>query len=955
MDFAEARLKSAKELMERKGDSFKLRKRSGHHRATKSTEIKEDKSLEEVHIFEEKLTLRRLGEEENSYDDPAFLDKCRNNSAVKIVDCSHEEKEVLPPGKPQQMMEGGSKIDQLGKWASGTEFYDLISHDQKCTTNTATCEDDNGLTANPFTKQSQSEKAKEGLTTGDLERYGKFSDGNDITELRMKPVDLGEHDAASMGVEHKVSTAPEVSSSEERAVYQETIDSHINKYVGKNNSPKDRDNDGVFEISSTNGIPQKLHVVQDISSFSLESRISVDNANGEKNYCDASTEETPLVGKLEEPSTQDELEILCAAETPSTSVRNEISDEHLEVSYINATETSQGKVAKLEGPAEYYETQCSQKMSSTVHREAETYEKDKLFNFVDEAFLQNENEIITEVPSETLVHEEMKKFETEEKSGLQEEAKVAKLEEPAEYYETQCSQKMSTTVHREAETYEKEKLLSFVDEASLQNEKEKITEIPSEIIIHEEMKNFETEEKTGPHEDFQEEDVFWDAGSQESNDTPRSLNSNANDEAEVLNVYLGDCELMESNATTRDTFAEDSDQLPEYQGSFLGPEDLVNKMDRVENLISHGNEREAKKTLSEKSEKTVVEEMLNHDKESQTSTEPDTTKGLNDIYAEIIARNGREHNILHSGTEAITDDYRDYTTEMGTCSKDLQSSFSEACTSMTDLSQNAESVSALTSGESSLVENNEDCRKSDTGFSTTRHTTLEGEKTVDKMQERGGTDRKLSLDLKDQLSVAEHSESKFAQKSRKATPDVQRVEARDDIRKNEREHENEVSLRPDKDKQSECKSEKEQSKEKPRRELEEEKERERERAKDRLAVQRATREAHERAFAEARATAERIALERITSSRQRASAEARVKDKASDEPASEKASREARIKAERAAVERATLEARERAIEKAKAAADAKERIEKVRSSSKESFKATNQVIDVVIKGFCHS
>jgi hypothetical protein len=267
---------------------------------------------------------------------------------------------------------------------------------------------------------------------------------------------------------------------------------------------------------------------------------------------------------------------------------------------------------------------------------------------------------------------------------------------------------------------------------------------------------------------------------------------------------------------------------------------------------------------------------------------------------------------------------------------------------MTNLSQNAESVSALT-GESTLVESNEDCRKSDTGFSTTRHAAVE------KMQERGGKDRKLSLDLKDQLSVAEHSESKFAQKPRKATLDVQRVEARDDIRKNEREHENEVSLRPDKDKQSECKSEKEQSKEKPRRELEEEKERERERAKDRLAVQRATREAHERAFAEARATAERIALERITSSRQRASAEARVKDKASDESASEKASREARIKAERAAVERATLEARERAIEKAKAAADAKERIEKVRSSSKESFKATNQVIDVVIKGFCHS
>jgi hypothetical protein len=578
-----------------------------------------------------------------------------------------------------------------------------------------------------------------------------------------------------------------------------------------------------------------------------------------------------------------------------------------------------------------------------------------LFSSVDEACRQNEKEKISDVPLETLIHEEMKKFETEEKAGPCEEAKVATLEESAEYYETQCSQKMSSTVHREAETYEKDKLNSFVAEASLQNEKGKITEVPSETPIHEETKEFETKEKTGPHDDFQEEDVFWDAGSPEkdANDTPRSSNADANDEAEVLNTFLGDCD-MESNVKTCDTFAEDSDQHPESQGS---PEGLVNKMDRVENLVSHGNEMEAKQTLSENSEKTVVEETLNHDKESQTSTELDTTKGLNDVYAEIIARNGREHSVLHSGTEVITDDYNDYTMKMGTCSKDLQPSFSEACTSMPHLSQNAESVCALTSGESTpFVENIEECTKSDTGFWTTRYTTSEGKKTVDKMQERGDKDRKLTLDFKDQQSLAEDSASKFAQKSRKDTPDAERVEARDDIRKNEseNENENEVSLRSDKDKERECKSEKEQSKEKSRRELEEEKERERERAKDRLAVQRATREAHERAFAEARATAERIALERITSSRQRASAEARVKDKASDEPASEKASREARIKAERAAVERATLEARERAIGKAKAAADAKERIEKVSSSFKE-IKAANHVIYVVINDFCHS
>jgi len=535
MDFAEARLKAAKELMERKGDSFKLRKRSGHHRGTKSAEIKEEKSSEEVYAFEEKQTFRRLGGEETNYDDLAFLDKHRDSSEVKMADCYHEEKGVLPPGKSQQVMESGSKLDQLGNWASAAGFYDMVSHDQKCTTNTAACRDDNGLTANLFTKHNQSEKAKEGVTTGDLGRYGKFSAGNDIKELRMQCVNPREDDAAFMGGEHKASTPPddngltanlftkhqsekanegvttgdlerygnlsdgndikelrmqrvnpreddvasmegehkgftppEVSLREERAVYQETTDSHINKYVGKSNSPKGCDNDGIFEISSINGIP-----VPDISSLSLEACISGGHANDKKNYCDASTEETPPVGKPNNENNNEEGPEIPCAETPCTSVKNQISDEHLEVPYINETETSQVKVATLEEPAEYYETHCSQKMSSTVHREAETYDKDKVFSFVGEPCLQNEKEKITEVPSEIIIHEEMKKFETEEEAGGHNEAKIPTLEEPVEYYETQCFQDMLSTVHREGETYEKDELFDFVDEARLQNVREK--------------------------------------------------------------------------------------------------------------------------------------------------------------------------------------------------------------------------------------------------------------------------------------------------------------------------------------------------------------------------------------------------------------------------------------------------------------------------------------------------
>nr|XP_018684592.1 PREDICTED: auxilin-like protein 1 isoform X2 [Musa acuminata subsp. malaccensis] len=133
--------------------------------------------------------------------------------------------------------------------------------------------------------------------------------------------------------------------------------------------------------------------------------------------------------------------------------------------------------------------------------------------------------------------------------------------------------------------------------------------------------------------------------------------------------------------------------------------------------------------------------------------------------------------------------------------------------------------------------------------------------------------------------------------------------------------------------------------------LEEEKEREREREKDRVAVERATREAHKRAFAEARERAERIAVEKVTAeARQRALKEAREKaEKASvlsmEKSLAEKASREAKLRAERAAVQRATAEARERAAERAlaeKATADARDRAERSNGIYKDRMSKQN-------------
>ncbi|GMH06300.1 hypothetical protein Nepgr_008140 [Nepenthes gracilis] len=133
------------------------------------------------------------------------------------------------------------------------------------------------------------------------------------------------------------------------------------------------------------------------------------------------------------------------------------------------------------------------------------------------------------------------------------------------------------------------------------------------------------------------------------------------------------------------------------------------------------------------------------------------------------------------------------------------------------------------------------------------------------------------------------------------------------------------------------------------RKLEEDREREREREKDRMAVDIATHEIHERACSGARERAERAAVERATAEvRQRGMAEARKRlesacAEAREKSTADKVSAEARLRAERAAVERATLEARERAIEKAMAERATSVAREQVERSVSDKFSSSSR------------
>ncbi|RWW41186.1 hypothetical protein BHE74_00053341, partial [Ensete ventricosum] len=181
--------------------------------------------------------------------------------------------------------------------------------------------------------------------------------------------------------------------------------------------------------------------------------------------------------------------------------------------------------------------------------------------------------------------------------------------------------------------------------------------------------------------------------------------------------------------------------------------------------------------------------------------------------------------------------------------------------------------------------------------------------------------------------------------------EVARVRSLEEAKERDRKEEEERARLLEEEKKRERKLEEEDTT----RLLEEAKERERGREKDRLAVERAIHEAHERAFTEARERAERMAVERITSeARQRALKEAQEKAKktscdALEKSLTEKASRDATLRAERALVERATAEVRERAVDRAlavKVAADAREHAERYNATSRDTTRKENILRD---------
>ncbi|GJM89853.1 hypothetical protein PR202_ga06075 [Eleusine coracana subsp. coracana] len=384
MHFAEARLKAAKELLERKDSS------------------------------EQKLSTKKSLKEEKNVED-SLSDKHKKISAYRS---DHSDERVLE--KPQQMIEpctescqASSKIEKLGNWSSGDEFYELTGDDQKYKIDKATVDDGNCKQTNLITSPSKDKKSEPefSATDPDLERYEKLWEVNDGMDVGGKHANLREDNTASVDKDD-ASVILEIST--DNMARQEIPSSKLDGLATQENAKENPDdvNDECVELPSVNYTSSKLDSTKDTSDSLSEDYSSVNHASVLRDLGNCSPNVSSVSGTSQEHTNSDLApEVPCDGGVQGTSGINEQLQETPEVSNPDISRLSNIKSLIQEELGGSYVYDSSPRGVSTVDQEVDTYGREK-FSFISESFLHNDGAELKEVP-----FEEVQKAEIEKENG----------------------------------------------------------------------------------------------------------------------------------------------------------------------------------------------------------------------------------------------------------------------------------------------------------------------------------------------------------------------------------------------------------------------------------------------------------------------------------------------------------------------------------------------------------
>nr|CAD1834264.1 unnamed protein product [Ananas comosus var. bracteatus] len=279
MEFAQAKLKSAKELMERKRDNFEIRKKKGQCGDIKSRESQESQTAEEEEVFKTVLSLKKKVKEDKKMSDFSFVEK------HEVI--GSKESHVLSTDRSQRTMQRSasgpsqfSKLENSGNWKSDDQFYELINNELKHNTNTEVSQPEDNANKEKAATEIRKDKESKSVTA----EIGHQMEKNiESSGLEVKEIPKGVSEAYGQ--------------SENIEVVEQVNNTHIEQDVRLGKVQENHESEKkVEELHASENAPDKVEEIMEMPNAISETSVHKENANKLQEFNDSRVVDNAILG-----------------------------------------------------------------------------------------------------------------------------------------------------------------------------------------------------------------------------------------------------------------------------------------------------------------------------------------------------------------------------------------------------------------------------------------------------------------------------------------------------------------------------------------------------------------------------------------------------------------------------------------------------------------------------------
>ncbi|XP_011015131.1 PREDICTED: auxilin-like protein 1 isoform X3 [Populus euphratica] len=914
MEKAQAKLKSAKELMERKRDGFQSRTKSGSKndrkdregRVSKNDDVSGSKKYEEDTCERENKIEFSVMEERKKIRVPDSLEGKRHlNAAEKSSDEKH--------GRESLSSQGSDRIDEAGEWKEATQFFELVRTDvpRKVTE----LENNDNILLQNTNIHEQGQKVKKAATEAMQQQQ---ENGKKVQAF------TADHELEEYAKNFKVSK-PACDQGGSNGRSEAAKVSHGEK-----------------------GLAMKAQVAQEVFRVEGEERfrMNLQSIGTEKRQTKANGSQKHE-NMVDVPREQSKIEVRQTAEDKEKGPWPKEA--------IRSVENEKQLICKKDGGER-------RGRSTSEQEENEKMLKAPLEQMENERRLK---EALKQGEKEKRINEACVREETEKKQreAYEKEEKEKRLRAALEWEENERKLK---------EAFVKEENERRLGEATDREENERRQKEVREREENEKRlkEALEKEENKGRLREFfqSEENEKRSKGALEHENKKKQKEANEREgtEKKSKEVFENEKRLEETNELVESGKLREA---MEGEASELGTCELEEIGDAYQEIRNLGNIEVTLKDVSENDELGVLNEMGGNCRVAKQACEPDENRNLEStrLVGKHEGKNGKQEVTGENAHEEISKvppvlkiGNKEATVETVNVQVDEQTKVSGVDQGNLEHEKNQDDAAASVYGDERMRKAGEagngtgqmSIEKTKKAFQIESDIANQGKEFA---QDRG--ERRKNMPQAVVMNQEERKDNFMSTRAeKKSVVTGRKIEAAQpadleakgstlgstqQFSVSERKMKDlNKTLSPEEKEAERMRREKEFEMERLRK-MEEEREREREREKDRMAVDRAALEARERVHTEARDRAERATVERaITEARERlekACVEAREKSLADN-----KTYLDARLR-ERAAVERATAEVRERALGKVMSERTAFETRERLERSVSDKFSASSR------------